>query len=29
MLSKFFIERPVFANVIAVITMLVGAVCLW
>ncbi|QDU56923.1 efflux RND transporter permease subunit [Aeoliella mucimassa] len=29
MLSKFFIERPVFANVIAVVTMLIGAVCLW
>lgn len=29
MLSKFFIERPVFANVIAVVTMLVGVVCLW
>ncbi|QDV74809.1 efflux RND transporter permease subunit [Botrimarina mediterranea] len=29
MLSKFFIERPVFANVIAVITMLIGAVALW
>jgi HAE1 family hydrophobic/amphiphilic exporter-1 len=29
MLSKFFIERPVFANVIAVITMLIGLVCLW
>jgi hydrophobic/amphiphilic exporter-1 (mainly G- bacteria), HAE1 family len=27
--SKFFIERPVFANVIAIITMLVGAVSLW
>lgn len=29
MLSKFFIEHPVFANVIAIITMLVGAVALW
>jgi HAE1 family hydrophobic/amphiphilic exporter-1 len=29
MLSKFFIEHPVFANVIAVVTMLIGAVCLW
>ena len=29
MLSKFFIEHPVFANVIAVITMLIGVVCLW
>ena len=26
MLSKFFIERPVLANVIALITMLIGAV---
>lgn len=29
MFSKFFIERPVFANVIAVITVLIGAVALW
>ena len=29
MFSKFFIERPVFANVIAIITILVGAVALW
>lgn len=29
MLSKFFIEHPVFANVIAVVTMFIGAVCLW
>jgi len=29
MLSKFFIERPIFANVIAIITMLVGGVALW
>ena len=28
MLSKFFIDRPVFANVIALVTMLVGAVAL-
>jgi len=29
MLSKFFIERPIFANVIAIMTMLVGAVTLY
>jgi len=29
MLSKFFIERPIFANVIAIFTMLVGAVTLF
>ncbi|WP_010586699.1 efflux RND transporter permease subunit [Schlesneria paludicola] len=29
MLSKFFIERPIFANVIAIMTMLVGAVTLF
>src|SRR5262245_41294642 len=29
MLSKFFIERPIFANVIAIITMLLGAVSVW
>lgn len=29
MFSKFFIERPIFANVIAIVTMLVGAVSLW
>lgn len=28
MLSKFFIERPIFANVIAIVTMLVGIVAL-
>src|SRR5262245_60122849 len=28
-MSKFFIERPVFANVIAIITILLGAVCLY
>ena len=27
-MSKFFIERPILANVIAIITMLLGAVCL-
>ena len=29
MLSRFFIDRPIFANVIAIITMLIGAVALW
>jgi len=29
MLSKFFIDRPVFANVIAIVTVLIGAVALW
>jgi len=29
MFSKFFIERPIFANVIAIVTMLVGGVSLW
>jgi HAE1 family hydrophobic/amphiphilic exporter-1 len=29
MLSRFFIERPVFANVIAIITVIIGAVALW
>ncbi len=28
-MSKFFIERPVLANVIAIITLLLGAVCLY
>jgi len=28
-MSRFFIERPVLANVIAIIIMLLGAVCLW
>ena len=28
-MSKFFIERPVFANVIAIVTILLGAVCLY
>ncbi len=28
-MSKFFIERPVFANVIAIITVLLGLVCLY
>ena len=29
MLSNFFIERPIFANVIAIVTVLIGAVALW
>lgn len=29
MFAKFFIERPVLANVIAVVTMLIGGVALW
>src|SRR6516162_5791647 len=28
-MSKFFIERPIFANVIAIITILLDAVCLY
>jgi len=28
-MSKFFIERPIFANVIAIITIFLGAVCLY
>src|SRR5277367_5842815 len=28
-MSRFFIERPIFANVIAIITILLGAVCLY
>jgi hydrophobic/amphiphilic exporter-1 (mainly G- bacteria), HAE1 family len=28
MFSRFFIERPIFANVIAIITMIIGAVAL-
>jgi HAE1 family hydrophobic/amphiphilic exporter-1 len=28
MISRFFINRPVFANVLALVTMLIGAVCL-
>src|SRR5258705_13548034 len=28
-MSRFFIERPVLANVIAIITVLLGAVCLY
>jgi HAE1 family hydrophobic/amphiphilic exporter-1 len=29
MFARFFIERPIFANVIAVVTILIGAVSLW
>ena len=29
MLSRFFIDRPVFANVIAIMTMIAGGVALW
>ena len=29
MISKFFIERPIFANVIAFITIIIGVVCLY
>src|SRR5215467_7512000 len=29
MISAFFIERPIFANVIALVTILIGAVCLY
>jgi hydrophobic/amphiphilic exporter-1 (mainly G- bacteria), HAE1 family len=29
MISEFFIERPIFANVIAFITVIIGAVCLY
>ena len=29
MFSRFFIDRPIFANVIAIVTMLIGAVALW
>jgi HAE1 family hydrophobic/amphiphilic exporter-1 len=28
MISRFFIARPVFANVLALVTVLIGAVCL-
>ncbi len=28
-MSKFFIERPILANVIAIVTMLLGVVCLY
>src|SRR5262245_9169142 len=29
MLSRFFIERPIFANVIAIVTILIGAVAMY
>ena len=29
MLSRFFIDHPVFANVIAILTMVIGVVALW
>src|SRR3954470_9485604 len=29
MLSRFFIERPIFANVIAIVTVIIGLVALW
>ncbi len=29
MISKFFIDRPILANVIAILTMVIGAVSLW
>jgi HAE1 family hydrophobic/amphiphilic exporter-1 len=29
MFARFFIERPIFANVIAIVTMLLGAISLW
>jgi hydrophobic/amphiphilic exporter-1 (mainly G- bacteria), HAE1 family len=29
MISRFFIERPIFANVIALVTIIIGAVCLY
>ncbi|MEM5786750.1 MAG: efflux RND transporter permease subunit [Syntrophobacteraceae bacterium] len=29
MISKFFIERPIFANVIAIVTIIIGLVCLF
>jgi len=28
-MSRFFIERPVLSNVIAIVTLLLGAVCLY
>ena len=28
-MSRFFIDRPIFANVIAIVSMLLGAVCLY
>src|SRR3954453_21355760 len=29
MISRFFIERPIFANVIALVTILLGAISVW
>ncbi len=29
MISQFFIERPIFANVIAIITVIIGLVCFY
>src|SRR5262245_65566723 len=29
MISAFFIERPIFANVIALVTVIIGALCLY
>src|SRR5205823_1721914 len=29
MISRFFIERPIFANVIALVTVIIGGVCLY
>src|SRR3954467_15458653 len=29
MISRFFIERPIFANVIALVTILLGAISAW
>ena len=29
MISTFFINRPIFANVIAIVTIILGAVCLF
>ena len=29
MISKFFIERPIFANVIAIVTIILGLVCFY
>ena len=29
MISRFFIERPIFANVIALVTIILGMVCFY
>ena len=29
MISKFFIDRPIFANVIAIVTIIIGVVCFY